>query len=856
MKAQETTYQQLVQGEKQFQVPLYQRTYGWTGRQLEQLWADICDQADDLAEGATVGSHFIGSVVLAPSPQLQASGVQRWLVVDGQQRLTTLMVAMCALRDHVGASDPRQFERLNDLYLLNKWQSGEQRYRLLPTKADRAAYIACLEATPYAGGPHPIGEAYRFFRQALVRADDPADEHDIERIETVIRERLVLVEVTAGQDDNVHRIFESLNNTGLNLTQADLLRNYLFMLLPVTGDEVYEAHWLPMQERLTPTQLEDLIFYDLILRGAERVRRTELYRVQQERLEPSAGDEAAIRAAITELTRRARYLERIVHPDREPDLELRRAFARLRTWKAEATYPVLLALLERLDGGDVDVAEVREAVGCLESFLVRRMLCRVPGTSLNRIMASVTGEMREANPLVDGLRRSLSRARWFWPGDDELRTSIRTQPFYWQGRAEQRMVVLRRLEEAFPSHERADLANAQLTIEHVMPQTPSPEWLEALEGDTEGDESVEELHGRLVHTLGNLTLTGYNAALSNHPFQRKQDLLATSNLEMNRPIARAERWGKAEILERAEDLADKCVALWPGPVGRVRDAGRDWAPLHDLLAALPPATWTTYGAVAEVVGSHAVPIGQHLATTPVLNAHRVLTAGGRVATQFRWPDPDDHRQPQDVLQAEGVRFDEHGVADATQRLAAADLATLVGLDADDEEDSDASLPARHDRFFAQLDERHPAELVARVRRVIGIWRDLGGEVAFGHGAETSLQLRLVRRDRGWRRDRVVLAILYPGYGAVEIQFRGLASSAPFDTFEHRDALRRHFNDVAGVALPTARLSLRPSFKLGLLNDDTAIDQFAVVLGWFVDQCDATPSAGSAGAVAGSEPSQG
>jgi hypothetical protein len=172
VKAQETTFQALIQGEKQFQVPLYQRTYSWQEQQLRQLWSDILDQAEVLASGSPGPTHFLGSVVLAPSPSLQAAGVQRWLVVDGQQRLTTLMLAMCALRDHLAATNPIERERINELYLTNRWKSGGDIYRLLPTQADRESFFACINGTPAAGGGDAIGAAYRFFRQALVAADD------------------------------------------------------------------------------------------------------------------------------------------------------------------------------------------------------------------------------------------------------------------------------------------------------------------------------------------------------------------------------------------------------------------------------------------------------------------------------------------------------------------------------------------------------------------------------------------------------------------------------------------------------------------------------------------------------------
>src|SRR6266508_1485458 len=291
MKAQETTFQEIIQGQKQFQVPLYQRTYSWQEKQLGQLWKDVLDQADGLASGTPGPTHFLGSIVLA----------------------------LCALRDHLAATDPVERDRINELYLINKWKKELDFYRLLPTQADREAFFACIDGVSEAGGGDGIGAAYRFLRRELVAADDEEDPHDLERIETVLRERLALVEIVAHPDDNVHRIFESLNNTGLKLSQGDLLRNHVFMLLPTRAEHVYSAYWRPMQKRLGE-DLELLFYLDLILRGVERARRTEVYRGQVERLkeEKASNEEATLEAEVAELARRSRHLERIVAPAGEP----------------------------------------------------------------------------------------------------------------------------------------------------------------------------------------------------------------------------------------------------------------------------------------------------------------------------------------------------------------------------------------------------------------------------------------------------------------------------------------------------------------------------------------------------------
>ena len=541
VRAHEVSFLDLVQGEKQFQVPLYQRTYSWGGKQLAQLWRDLLAQGEAMADGAPAGTHFMGSVVITPSPTLQAAGVNRWLLVDGQQRLTTLMLALAAIRDHVGGGG--EADRIHRQYLVNEFRQGDDHLRLLPTQADRDAYRAIVLSTPGTTAAGAVAEAYQFFRTVLTSVDDPDDDQDIARIEQTIRAGLSIVEITAERSDNVYRIFESLNNTGLQLSQADLLRNYLFMRLPSRGEDVYRDVWLPMQNRLG-ADLELLVWLDLVIRGNDRVKQNDIYRAQQERLEKLPATEEAIEAEVAELARRSRHLERILHPAAEPDPRLASALTRLRDWGATTAYPLIMHLLDLRDRGIATAGDVADALAYVESFLVRRMLCQVPTNNLNRVFNSGPAIIKDQVPVAAAVRSYLSGRRRYWPADAEVRRSIRTRPFYWTGRGPQRTFVLRRLEESYGAPEPVDFSAAKLTIEHVLPQTPTDEWLKLLADEVTEEAGPEELHDLLVHTLGNLTLTAENAKLSNSPFQRKQDILHASALQMNREIADAPAWAR------------------------------------------------------------------------------------------------------------------------------------------------------------------------------------------------------------------------------------------------------------------------------------------------------------------------
>ncbi|MFF7039139.1 DUF262 domain-containing protein [Streptomyces massasporeus] len=854
MQAKETLFADLVQGRaQQFQVPLYQRTYSWTEKHLKQLWSDILEQARLLESAEEKAStHFLGSVVLAPSPQNDAM-FPRWLVVDGQQRLTTLSLALAAIRDHVADTAPNEAQRIDEQYLINKWNSGNDHLRLLPTQADRPQFAAHIRGpvTDHAPGSG-VATAYTFFRKKLVEADDPAAPQDVFRIEQAITSRLTLVAVTAERGDNVHRIFESLNNTGLKLSQADLLRNYLFMRLTTRGEHVYETHWLPLQGSLSNDELEQLMWLQLVLDGDDRVRRQDLYTTQQKHFEERRTSEAEIEVYIRELHRRSVHFRRLLHPEEEPDLTVRAALRRLDAWQTAVTYPALMLLLDRRERGELDSSEVARAMAYIESFLVRRMICRVPTNNLNRIFQAVPGQLPLDVPVTEGLHRLLSSENRFWPDDAELRDKIRKAPFYQYGRPQQRKLVLQRLEQSYGHPEPVDFTAAQLTVEHVMPQSPGDEWLRALSEEAADDETAEELHALFQHTLGNLTLTAVNSELSNHPFERKQDLLQGSHLEMNRRIAATERWGVREILARADELADRAIALWPAPlrgVGRA-ERSRDWQLAHQVLAALPHGTWTSYGDVAAFLGSGAQAVGNHLANTPgVMYAYRVLTSEGRVSDGFRWAAPQDAGSD-DVrarLTADGVRFTSSGTADPAQRLTADDLAALLAGTDDDETDGEDSAQdgtveapgeeTRAERFFRQLTTDDSPGTVDAVRALFAHWEGLGGWIGHGAGRVTTSAFLMLGEAGGPGRGIWPMA-LYPGTGrggTAEVVFQYLAAREPFTYHALRAELLTRLNALDGVDIPEGKLELRPNIRLSLLEKDRNRELLAQTLTWFRDR---------------------
>lgn len=709
VKAQETHLETLLEGKKQYQVPLYQRVYTWDKKDRDRLWDDIIELVEARREDKST-THFIGSIVLAESPDNAAARMQRYLVVDGQQRLTTLSLLIAALRDHhvmLGALDA--VDSFNAQYLINVYEQDTPA-KLIPTQADRTAYLAVIGGSPHAGSADGIGEAYRYFRAKIADYDDPDDPHDLKELEDAILRGLAVVAVTAEANDNAHRIFESLNYTGKPLSQADLLKNYVFMRLNDRADLIYNTLWLPLESKLTPKDLELLFWLDLVTVD-ERAKQTEIYAGQQKRLAALSADE--VEAEVRRIAGLGEMLAIVLDPMREHDPEVRRRLVRLKDWGSTTAMPLLVQILDRRARGEATTEQVVNALVCLESYFVRRILIGRPTSGVNRILIQAVHEIADKKEMDEALLRYLSTNRKHFATDAQLRRSIQTVAFYWQGRASQKKLILRWLEEALGSKESVDPEG--LTIEHVLPQTMSEDVREEFAAGLEEGADVSYEHDRIVHTLGNLTLSGYNSELSNRPFSQKREMLATSGLLMNQAIAENESWGLTEITERNGMLAEKIIELWPGPDETLSadaesvEVSALRSTVSDILAALPAGNWTSYGEVAIVAGTYPQPLAAVLARYKLPNAWRVLQTGGTVSPGFRWFDPSRTDDPREVLASEGVKFDESGKASREQFMTAQELADAAGLEIDDDAGSwreagpeGAGVRAEQELFFTEV----------------------------------------------------------------------------------------------------------------------------------------------------------
>ena len=472
-----------------------------------------------------------------------------------------------------------------------------------------------------------------------------------------------------------------MNNTGLRLTQSDLLKNYLFMRLGDRAESVYENIWLPLERKLDSENLELLFWLDLAQRD-ERAKQSDTYVGQQRRLDRlRTVDE--IEAEVVRIAQLGDVLATILMPATEKHTEIRRRLARIKSWGSTTSYPVVMQILARRAVGRTSDDETARALMYLESYFVRRIVIGRATANLNRTLLQAVSAISEAEHIDVALRDYLSQGRKYFATDLQVREATKTVPFYWQGRGTQKKLILQWLEEAYRPKEIVDIAPQHLTIEHVLPQTMSDSVREAFAAGFSAEADINYEHERIVHTLGNLTLSGYNSELSNKPFAEKRELLAKSGLSMNRAIAERVTWGAFEIDTRSAELAEKIIELWPGPDESAvanPEPSEFRSQVASIIAGIPAGRWTTYGDVAIVANTYPQPLAAVLSSFPMANAWRVLQSGGTISTGFRWSEPGRFDNPRTVLEGEGVEFDADGCANRDQFIGAQELAAAVGLD--------------------------------------------------------------------------------------------------------------------------------------------------------------------------------
>lgn len=562
MKATEANLLEFIKKSPRFIIPIYQRTYSWTERECRQLWDDI------LRAGAApeIKAHFMGSVVYIQDGLYQVTTNSPLLVIDGQQRLTTITLLIAALadalekqpedaREPIDGFSPR---KLRNYYLVNPEEEGDRHYKLLLSQTDRETLISLVDRRELpAEASLRVNENIALFRDWIANASD------LKIVCQGVAKLLVIDTSLTRGEDNPQLIFESMNSTGKELSQADLVRNFVLMgLEPTLQTRLYKEYWRPFElefgQQAYGEEFDAFMRHYLTLKTGEIPRQDQVYEAFKTHARSKAIAEAGTEALLKDIRAFAGYYcAMALGKEKRP--RLREAFHDLRELRVEVAYPFLLEVYDDCTQGRISDDELLEIVRFIEAYVFRRAICAIPTNSLNKTFATF-GKALKKNRYLESVRAHfllLPSYRRF-PRDDEFRRDFETRDLY---KSRIRSYWLRRLE----NHERKErVVLDEYTIEHIMPQNDdlSSAWRADLGAEW------QRVHETWLHTLGNLTLTGYNSEYSDRPFTEKRDMTGgfkESPLRVNQGLGLLERWDEEQIRKRAERLSGVAVDVWRFP---------------------------------------------------------------------------------------------------------------------------------------------------------------------------------------------------------------------------------------------------------------------------------------------------
>ncbi len=547
--------------DKRFIIPLYQRNYDWKEDNCEQLFQDLMK-----LHKSDRRSHFFGSIVSCIH-----AGTEDRYIIDGQQRITTvslLLIAMVNAKKErlIEATDGKLVEKIFKRYLVDEYQEDERKVKLKPIKKDMQAFDALLYKTKeqYVKESN-VTRNYEYFFDKIVHCGLTVDEI----FETI--KKLEVINIRLDEDDDPQLIFESLNSTGLDLSEADKIRNYLLMSLePTEQDDLYSRFWNPIEE-FTKYEPSSFVRDYLTMKQGKIGRIDKIYFIFKEYAEKVGIDRASL---LDDMYHYAKIYNQI--DDVQIGTEkINRKLNQLRTLDSTVAYPFFMAFFDYAAKVGMPENEIYQVIDVIEAYWARRIICNLPSNALNKVFSTLHRDVLkhinkkdsgDAPLYVDVLVYVLLKKRQSaaFPSDEDVKGDFQSRQVY-KMPTNQRMFILERMENR-DNNERHDivkeLTEKNITIEHIMPQTLSDKWKKALGADW------ERIHQQYLHTMANLTLTGYNSQYSNLSFLEKRDMekgFKDSAFRLNNYVKTCSQWTEVELKERQQNLLQVFMMLWPMP---------------------------------------------------------------------------------------------------------------------------------------------------------------------------------------------------------------------------------------------------------------------------------------------------
>lgn len=554
-------------GEIHYILPQFQREYAWELSNWRTLLEDIFS-IYEAYDPQKEPEHFLGALVVINDGN-RSGTIPAFKLVDGQQRLTTISLALCALGRLVDSTQPATYKKIRRM-LVNEDETGLVHYKLLPTEkyGDRTVYRSIIDGETRESSRKTesrIDDAYNYlYDQLSKRLQDGIDP---EKLFLVFANCLQVVFIDLDQRERPYEIFESLNAKGKPLTQPDLIRNFIAMMLPEDEQDKAFQRWSAIENKLRESrtvsrigELTAFLRHYLAYRSGVLPNKDHVYARFRDRVQQtSERDNHSFVAEIEDLHRFAEYYDRFLRPQHEPDADLRRALERLKIIESSTAYPFLLSLFEDHNQGRISYEDLIDALYVVENYLMRRFLANEQSNYTNKMFPTLSRELNLTN-LAPSLQAALLRRNY--PSDTQIRTVLPTLSLYTNNTRERLIFLLteinRHLSKGTDGYT-ALVDNA--TVEHIMPQKLSSEWKQEL------GSNWEETYRDLRDTIGNLTLVtqSWNSSLSNGSWLEKSPKLAKHALLLNSIYFNNHegvRWNGDAIRERSNWLAEHVLDVW------------------------------------------------------------------------------------------------------------------------------------------------------------------------------------------------------------------------------------------------------------------------------------------------------
>lgn len=547
MKANECDFLDLLQGHKiNFVIPVYQRNYDWKKEQCERLLKDLISLYEN-----NISSHFFGSVVR------MYSDMSNYLIIDGQQRITSVSLLLLAMYNFIENTNPScelLKEEIYETYLINKFGSADRKIRLKPIKDDNEAYVKLFDNN----SAEFIKESqmttnYNYFYGELLKGYI-----DIDKLHNSL-EKLEVVNIELSKEDDPQLIFEGLNSTGLALTEADKIRNFVLMGKNISSEkqEIYYYDYWNKMEKNVNFQTSDFIRDYLTYKYSKNIIHKNLYNDFKKYILNFEDTEVLLK----DMLEHSVYYSYILNYN-SPNESINQSLRDISDLDVIVIKPYYLELFSLSKEGIISEDDMVEILKILESFILRRSVCSLSNKSFNKLFATLGKEIKKYSDYKDNyldvFKYMFTRkdTSFSFPSNVEFVNSLKVKDIYGTK-------IKRYMLEKIENYNNKEIVQIDSsTIEHIMPQTLTEEWITAL------GENYNDVHSQYVHTLGNLTITAYNPELSNKSFEEKRDMdggFKSSRYKLNKYLAELDKWDKDEIEKRLDVLSKECLDIWAYP---------------------------------------------------------------------------------------------------------------------------------------------------------------------------------------------------------------------------------------------------------------------------------------------------